>query len=379
MLVETDDSWGRSFVRGAADYAQTHGPWRLLIDPRDRQDRLRLPAGWSGDGILSRLSTPAMAKHVRAAGVPAVDTDIIMDRERWIGRVVTDDTERGRLAFEHLLNRGLRQFAWFAPPSRRYDYHRGRPFEEAVRASGFDCVSYRPGYRSGRRIDWTEQQLLVSRWFDSLTRPIGIFAADARSGRQLAEICQQIGVSVPDEVAIIVGDTDDLMCSVSTPALSSVLLAARRQGHEAAALLDRLMQGRRVPRESILIEPLGVVAQQSTDVLAIDDDDVVRAIRFIRDYATHGINVTDMLKSVSVARRSLELRFQKHLGRSPAEEIRRVRLEHGKHLLSRTDLPIAKVAVACGYANATQFGVAFRGKHGLTPLAYRQQLQRAPS
>jgi len=210
-----------------------------------------------------------------------------------------------------------------------------------------------------------------------LARPVGIFTPDAHSGRRLSEICQSLGVGVPDEVAIIAGDTDELMCGVSTPPLSSVLLAAQRHGYEAAALLDRLMKGRRVPRKSILIKPLGVIARQSTDVLAIDDQEVVAAIRFIRAHAAGGIQVSDVLREVPTSRRSLELGFREHLGRSPGEEIRRVRLEKARDLLGRSDMSIKQVAAASGFPGATRLGVAFRKRFGLTPLAFRKQSRAA--
>jgi LacI family transcriptional regulator len=177
-------------------------------------------------------------------------------------------------------------------------------------------------------------------------------------------------------VAILAGDTDELMCGVSTPPLSSIALAGRRIGYEAASLLDRLMQGERPTQRTYKIAPQGVISRQSTDILSIDDESVVRALRFIQNHAFQDIVVKDILAEVPISRRSLEIQFQHYLGRSPAEEIRRVRLEKGKELLARSDFSIGEIAVACGFANTTRFGVAFRKRYGQTPLAYRKQLAR---
>ena len=125
------------------------------------------------------------------------------------------------------------------------------------------------------------------------------------------------------------------------------------------------------------IAPLGVTSRQSTDVLAIDDPTVVQALRFIEAHADQGIVVDDVLREVPISRRSLEIQFRNYLGRSPAEEIRRVRLEQGRELLGRPDLSVAEIATACGFTNATRFGVAFRKRYGKTPLAYRKQLTRS--
>jgi LacI family transcriptional regulator len=151
-------------------------------------------------------------------------------------------------------------------------------------------------------------------------------------------------------------------------------VASQRIGHDAAALLDRMMNGDVAPREPLRVSPLGVISRQSTDVLAINDATIVKALRFIQSQADQGIGVEDILRVVPISRRSLEIQFRQCLGRSPAEEIRRVRLDKGKQLLARGDMSISEIAGACGFANATRFGVAFRKRFGQTPLAYRRQL-----
>ncbi|MEQ8835824.1 MAG: helix-turn-helix domain-containing protein, partial [Lacipirellulaceae bacterium] len=187
------------------------------------------------------------------------------------------------------------------------------------------------------------------------------------------EICHLREIRVPDEIAILAGHNDELMCDVSTPPLSSIAIAGQRIGSEAMALLDRLSQGEQVSEEPRLIPPKGVTSRQSTDILAIDDETVVRALRFIRAHAFQDIVVKDILREIPVSRRCLEIQFRNYLGRSPAEEIRRVRLEKGRELLSQTTMSISEIATACGFANATRFGVAFRKREGKTPLAYRKQ------
>lgn len=377
VLVETDDSWGCGVIRGIADYSQDHGHWNLLIDPRDHEQRTAFPDLWEGDGIIARIGSRTQLDQIRERSEPTVNVDTVFEGLDGIYDVITDDTQRAQLALSYLRDRGFEEFAYFAPPSRKYSNKRGREFIEAVQQAGFQCREYKPGYRVGRKIGWEEQQRRVSRWLNSLPSPVAVLTVDAYRGRQLAEICNLSGIRVPDEVAILAGDTDELMCDVCTPPLSSISLAGRRLGFEAAALLDRLMHGERPDCRSYKIAPQGVISRQSTDILAIDDEAVVRALRFIRSHAFQDIVVKDILNEVPISRRSLEIQFQHYLGRSPAEEIRRVRLEKGQELLARTDLSIGEIAVACGFANSTRFGVAFRKSYGQTPLAYRKQLVRS--
>jgi LacI family transcriptional regulator len=379
VLVETEDSWGCAVIRGIADYTQDHGHWNLLIDPQDHEQRSALPDRWEGDGIIARIGSRTQLDQIRERAEPTVNVDTVFEGLGGIYDVITDDTQRAQLALSHLRDRGFEEFAYFAPPSQKYSAKRGREFIEAVQAAGFNCSEYRPGYRASRKIGWEEQQRRVSRWLESLPRPVAVLTVDAHRGRQLAETCHLSGIRVPDEVAILAGDTDELMCDVCTPPLSSIVLAGRRIGYEAAALLDRLMRGETPACKTYKIAPQGVISRQSTDILAIDDEVVVRALRFIQAHAFQDIVVKDILNEVPVSRRSLEIQFQHYLGRSPAEEIRRVRLEKGQELLARTDRSIGEIAVACGFANSTRFGVAFRKRFGQTPLAYRKQLNRSSS
>lgn len=374
VLIETEGSWGSSVIRGIADYAQNHGHWHLLIDPRDHEQRSALPDLWCGDGIIARIGSRMQLDQIRERFVPTINIDTIFEGLDEIYDVVTDDAQRAEMALAHLRDRGFKHFAYFAPPSRHYSTKRGREFVAAVNRSGFECREYKPGYRVGRKIGWEEQQRRVSGWLDSLPFPVAIFTVDAQRGRQLAEICHLRKIRVPDQVAILAGDTDELMCDVSAPPLSSVSVAGQRIGYEAMTLLDSLMHGEKRSHEPRKIPPEGVISRQSTDILAIDDETVVRALRFIRTYASHDIVVKDILREIPVSRRCLEIQFRNYLGRSPAEEIRRVRLEKGCELLARSTMSISEIATACGFANATRFGVAFRKRFGQTPLAYRKQI-----
>ena len=374
VLIETETSWGGRVIRGIAHFAEKHAHWHLLIDPRDHEQRPALPEGWRGDGIIARISSRMQVEQIREKRIPVVNVDDTYEGLSGVGVVITDESERARLALEHLVSRGFSKFAYFAPPSQRYSKNRGEAFKQAVAELGYECFEYLPGYRAGRKIGWEEQQRRVNRWLASLPRPVAILTVDAHHGRQLAEICHFAGVRVPDEVAILAGDTDDLLCEVSTPPLSSISVACERLGYDAAAMLHRMIAGEPAPKEPLLIAPHGVVSRQSTDVLAIDDPTVVRALRYIHTHAHHGIVVDDILREVPISRRSLEIQFRSYLGRSPAEEIRRVRLDRGRQLLGRRELSITEIALACGFSNATRFGIAFRKCFGTTPRAFRKTL-----
>jgi len=184
---------------------------------------------------------------------------------------------------------------------------------------------------------------------------------------------------VPDEVAVIGADNDEVLCELSDPPLTSIDPDARGMGYQAAALLERMIHGEAPPREKIRIKPRGVVVRQSTDVLAIADRMVAAAVHFIREHASSGISVEDVLTDVRLSRSTLERRFAKYLGRSPKTEILRVQLQHVKRFLSETDYPLARVARLSGFSHVENMCNFFKAKTGQTPGQYRRQARtRAP-
>ncbi len=375
VLVETDFSWGRNVLRGIASYAEKLGPWNLLVEPHHSSTSWTIPQAWSPDGLITRISTPLLLRRLHNLGVPVVDVGDLFVEEVGIDSVVTDYEAWANLALEHFRSKGFSNFAYFAPPSREYSNLRGKAFTTLVQECGLSCAQYRPGYRVGREISPEEHRRRVTRWLSQLPLPVAILTVDAARGKSLAEVCNQAGFDIPDQVALLAGDSDDLSCEICTPPLSSIDVASRQIGYEAAARLAARLAGGPPLAAPTLVVPEGIGHRHSTDVLAMDDPLVVRALRYMQLNAYRGITVEDVLSEVPVGRRQLERQFKRCLGRLPAEELRRLRLERGSHLLVKTELSMEEVAEACGYAGATQFGAAFRRKYGVTPLAFRRRTQ----
>jgi len=213
----------------------------------------------------------------------------------------------------------------------------------------------------------------------SLPRPVGVLAWDSGGGRWVAEACIEVGLQVPDQVGIVSGYNDELICEITTPPLSCVDHCPERIGRAAAALLDRLMRGESAPAAPILIPLAGVIVRRSTDATVFDDPVVAHAVQYIRTHSHEPIGIDDLLRVVPCSRRALEQRFALVLGRSPAAEIRRVHLEFAMELLARTDLPIDWVAAASGFNYTEVMRRVFRRAVGLTPGMYRGQFRPAPS
>jgi LacI family transcriptional regulator len=191
-------------------------------------------------------------------------------------------------------------------------------------------------------------------------------------GQQFLEACLRAGVSVPEQIAVIGADNDAPICHIAWPALSSVMINDKQRGYQAAAVLDDMIAGRVVPRDPIYIEPAGVARRASTDILAIDDEFIARALRFIRDHAADGIDVPEVVRQVPLSRSVLERRFRNLLGRTVNEEIVRLRLNKAIEMLSSTTLELKAIADRCGFRSQAYMTAVFRRKLGLTPGSYRK-------
>jgi len=190
-------------------------------------------------------------------------------------------------------------------------------------------------------------------------------------GQQLLDACRRCAIAVPDEIAVIGVDNDELLCELSDPPLTSLIPNTHRTGYDAAALLDELMSGKRPPAQAHLVPPVGVATRQSTDVVAIEDRSVAMAMRHIREHACDGINVKDVLRAAPQSRRRLESAFRRLFGRTPHEEILRLQLDRAKHLLVATDLPLSEIAERAGFAHVEYLSVVFKKQFGVPPSRYR--------
>ena len=371
LLVETSNGYARGLLNGIIAYMREHESWSVYLGEHGRgDDPPRWLRRWGGDGIIARIETERIASAVVASGLPAVDVSAAR-KVAPLPWVETDDRAIADAGARHLLERNFRQLAFCGDDRFNWSRWRSEHFQRAAAKAGVACSVYRPSARARRDWDATEDE--IGQWLLSLPRPVGVMACYDIRARHVLDACRRVGLAVPDQVAVVGVDNDEFLCDLSDPPLSSVAPDTRRTGYEAAALLDRLMSGRERHRgQAIFVEPLGVVTRRSTDVLALGDAEVSAAVRFIREHACDGIAVKDLLHEIPLSRRVLEGRFRKLLGRTPHDEITRIRFERVRQLLRETRLPLAEIAQRSGFRNAEYLVTAFRREYATSPSAYRK-------
>ena len=375
LIVETSTGYGRRVLAGIVRFMRMHDEWSVFLEQRDL---MKKPpswlATWKGDGIISRATTPALVEAVTATGVPLVE---LTDRRQdpLLPQIRSDDAAIGRMGAEHLLERGFERFGFCGFRGEAWSERRQEAFVEAVRQAGRTCDVYESHWHGPGARAWDEEQKRLSTWIGSFPRPVGIMACNDIRGLHVLEACSQKGLAVPEEVAVVGVDNDELLCRVSAPPLSSVIPNAEAVGYQAAELLSRLMDGGASTVEPQLVAPLGVATRQSTDVVAIDDAEIAAALHYIRQHACRGLRVEEVTRAVGISRSTLERQLRKYLGRTPQQEIRNVQIKKVRELLATTELPAEQIAPLCGFEHPEYMHVVFKRVTGMTPGGFRRQVR----
>ena len=367
MLVETTRSYGRNVLRGIGDYARIFGPWLFHLPNDVPVHGMPEKDEWFGDGIIAQpRQNPKFLKQLVECGIPVVSLSG-PPGTAGLPAVRANQEVVAKLAMQHFRDRGFVRFAFCGTPSE-WDWPPiGRNFQQLALEAGHACEIYKPASDPGPHTMQLEE---LPKWLKSLRKPVGLLVSNDQRAREVLDACRLAAITVPEEIAVLGVNDDELICEMANPALSSVTHNARRIGYEAAAMLHRLMQGKKVLAD-IEVDPLGVTARQSTDLLAIEDPEVAIAVRFIREHACEAIRVDDVLDQVALSRRALEKRFRQALGRPPHVEIRRVQLERVKELLVGSDYKLEKIAEMTGFSTAQYLAGLFHRVVKMTPGAWR--------
>lgn len=364
VLVELSSAHGRGLVRGIAQYARRHTDWSLHLE---ESGPLRAtPAwlsDWPGEGIIARLETPGITRAVLAKQVPVVNVSGYTASVR-VPQVDMDDQAVCELAMEYFRQRSYRHFAYCGNPRFEWSTRRQELFRRCVAADGGTLTCFQLG-------DSPRSAAALQTWLKLLPQPCALLACNDLGGCRVIEACEQAGLAVPAQIAVLGVDDDPILCAVCRPQLSSVVPDAEGIGYLAAQTLHRMLRGETYPKQPQLVRPLAVQPRESTDATAVDQWHVSQALRFIHGNATRNIGVADVVVQARASRRFLEMQFNAVVGRSIHAEILRVRVETAQRLLATTTLPLKTVAARAGFRRADYLSSVFRQKLGCTPGNYR--------
>lgn len=385
LLVETSSTYGRQILRGIQRFNETANPHRWTAVLEEHDVNAGVPSwikNWTGDGIISRQLSNDFREEITRGKIAFVELTDRHETNEFI-TVRSDDFRIGQLAAEHFRERGLVNYAFCGFSGESWSDRRKAGFAAHLRSSPSSVLFE-------HQADWYLQDSAcrvaamedLTSWLKELPKPIGVMACNDVCGKRISECCHRASISVPEQVAVVGVDNDDLLCGWCSPPLSSVIPNAEAVGFQAARILSGLLGNpesnsaihETEPRE-ILIPPLGIQSRQSSDLVAVEDTDLSSALRFIRNRASSGVAVADVLAHCDVSRSTLDRKMRDFLGRTTQQEILRVRLQRVCQMLSRYEIPIESVALQCGYEHPEYLHVVFKREMGMTPGEYRDSLR----
>lgn len=375
--METSREFGRGILHGIAKYSRINGPWSFLryppyyLEPGHWKQVISWLRNLNADGVVMRANQHV--QDVVELGLPMIVLDI-NEEVAGIPNIVTNETAIGKMAANHLMELGLKQFGFCGFEDVLWSRKRCKSFCRTVRSSGHDChIFQRPKPKTHRSGE--EDQHPIGKWLGSLPKPVGLMACNDDRAQYLLEACKLSSLKVPEQIAIIGADNDRLVCELADPPLSSIALNTQKAGYQAARSLAKMIASKKIRSGKILVHPTHVAKRRSTDVFAVNDNLVASAINYINQHSNRVLSVEDVAAAVGLSRRMLHNRFKQAIGRSIHDEITRVRIQKAIRMLVETNMTVTEIALTMGYSGAEKLIRHFQRETGITPLAYRKKIK----
>lgn len=367
LLLETSRSFGRQLIIGITRYAKIRGDWSFYKEPIDLKSSFHHLTNWNPDGLIMRdtLITEDLLK-LRKPTILAIHSSKYPPK---LPVIKTDSQAIAKMAAEHFLEKGYKHFAFCG--FDEFDWSEGRKhyFNSFIRDAGFTTYNFSS---SSKKKHWKVEQQRLTQWIQSLPKPIGIFACNDDRGQHLLEVCKLINIHIPDDVAVIGVDNDPMICDLGDPPLTSIALNVEAAGFEAAQLMEEMIEKKKLTGDHILVSPTHIVQRQSSDSIAVDDEELTKALQFIKENAKNKISVHDVVHATCLSRRTLERRFKEVLHRSIYRHIQHTRVELIAKLLIETELPVSEITSLFTFTDSVHVSRCFKREKGVSLREFRK-------
>lgn len=372
LLVETSRAFGRQLILGIAHYSKLNGPWSFYKEPIGLKSSIPHLTSWKPDGIIMRDSL--ITKELLKLRIPTILAIHDSKYPKNLPVIKTDSYSIAKIASEHLIEKGLKNFAFCGFDSYDWSKQRKIYFCRFNREVGYKTQVYCQPKRI-KKNDWENEQHRVKDWVDALPKPIGIFACNDDRGQHILEVCKLLNLKVPEDVAVVGVDNDPMICDIGDPPLTSIALNVEMAGYQAAKLMNSMINNKKLTGNHILVTPSHLVQRQSSDILAVNDNEVVKAIQYIMKNAKSKILINDVVRATGVSRRTLERRFKNTFHRSIYNEIQHIRIELISKLLMETNLPISQITTLFDFTDTEHISRYFKRVKGIGLREFRKHHQ----
>jgi len=377
ILSDLSEEYYKNILRGITRYSRDHGPWTFCKMPTYYRETigidgiLQCAKDWDADGIIGQFYNDEEVKKFTQANIPVIAQDF---KERFtdIPNITGDYRETGKMGAEYFLKKGFKNFAFYGFNNIVWSRERAEGFENRIQEAGFDVHYYEQ--KESRSMDlWYYKPSALSDWLKSLPKPIAIMTCDDNQGHHITEAARHAGIRIPDEVAVLGVDNDEMICDLSDPPLSSIETDSEKGGYEAARLMEQMIEQKTCTGPDIIVKATQVVTRHSTDIFASKDKYIVSALKYIHGNLDKNLKVDQVLKEVPLSRRSLEKRFILTTGYPVYEYIYNQRIEKFTQKLLETDMTIFEIAMELGLSDSKNIARQFKQIKGLTPMEYRKK------
>lgn len=376
LLLDFAEEYSKNLLKGISKYSREHGPWTYCRMPLYYRETIGMEGilqwakEWGADGIIGQLYNDIDVDKITASGIPVIAQDF-KERFKEIPNITGAYRETGVVGAEYFLKKGYRNFAFYGFNDIVWSRERAEGFEERVNQAGYHVHYFE--HRKSRSSDlWYYKSQSLSQWLKSLPKPIALMTCDDNQGLHITEACRQNKIRIPEEVAVLGVDNDEMLCELSDPPLSSIALDNEKGGYDTAKLLDGLIKGSTEPYD-LLVKPTQVITRQSTDIYATNDEYVASTLRFIHKNIDKNLHVDEVVKQVPLSRRSLEKRFLQMTGMPVYKYIFNLRIEKFTQKLLETDQTIFEIALDMGLNDSKNIARQFKQVKGCNPIEYRKR------
>ena len=380
ILIERQRTYGRRLCEGIIRFARERTNWALRI-----VDFMNLPQiahNKDIDGFIARVMDDRAEEQLRATGKPVVD--VFFERPR-MGFAAADQNALlvGQMAAQHFIEHRFTNFAFCGYNGRSYSDRRRDAFMQCLEQNHFPCAVYRTPPSALKdfnnsvvlqeRFGFASDHRALRTWISKLPKPVGVFCSHDMRAYHLAEACRSQGLQIPEDVAILGADDDELVCNFSDPPLSSIDQNAFGIGYAAAKTLESMLQNPDVVPSPVLIDPIRLIERESTRIYTVSPPWLSDALIFIRRNISNNITASDVYAAVGKSHTLVDSAFRRTFGTSVQKTIIRTRLEEAKRLIRDTSLTLTEIAAKTGFSTAQYFCSSFSKTFGTSPSAYRSK------
>ncbi|MCE7069231.1 DNA-binding transcriptional regulator [Dyadobacter sp. CY327] len=376
LLLDFAEEYSKSLMKGINTYSKEFGPWIFCRMPLFHRETvgidgiLKWALEWKADGIVGQLYNKDIEKIVQA-GIPVIAQDF-KERFAEIPNITGGYHEAGQLGADYFLKKGFTNFAFYGFNDIVWSRERAEGFEERLKKRGHEVHYFE--HKKARSTElWYYKPSSLSRWLKSLPKPIGLMTCDDNQGQHITEACRQLGIRIPEEVAVLGVDNDEMICDLSDPPLSSIALDAEKGGYDAAKLLDHMIKHGTAHYYDIIVKPVQVITRHSTDIYATNDDHIASSLKYIHQNIDKNLHVDEVVKQVPLSRRALEKRFLEITGYPIYKYIFNLRIEKFTQKLLDTDMSVFEIALDMGLTDSKNIARQFRQAKGCSPSVYRNR------